>query len=331
MDARKTSLFEVVGRQYKRVCDVRRALARVGDVDARDPKGSGLTPLHVAVKSSLYNNFTNNREVVKFLLESGADPNAEDVALNTPLHMATSSGANLDVKIVKILLGAGSNVNANNKSNLTPLHLAVLNYEISDQNKIFNVVKLLINSGAIVDVIAEDGYAVLHRVAEMDHFSVDFLKLLLNARSDIDIKSYNGDTPLHIAAKNGCYTIFKLLLDAQADISVRNNDGDTPMHKAAESESKTILELIKASYKALYVNYQNNKGETALHKAACNNNYALVELLLSCGADVHVEDENGLTALHHSLRSGKGKNRLKTAQLLLDNGANISLERTSLV
>ncbi|XP_065904061.1 26S proteasome non-ATPase regulatory subunit 10-like [Dysidea avara] len=59
------------------------------------------TPLHVAVRSG-------KEEIVKFLIEKGANVNARSLG-STPLHVAVTNGRE---EIVKFLIEKGTNVNA---------------------------------------------------------------------------------------------------------------------------------------------------------------------------------------------------------------------------
>ena len=52
----------------------------------------------------------NNAEVVKILIENGADINAPDYLGKIPLHYAASDNNNAEV--VKILIENGANINA---------------------------------------------------------------------------------------------------------------------------------------------------------------------------------------------------------------------------
>lgn len=63
----------------------------------------------------------NNLEVAEFLLERGADVNAQDKGGLIPLHNASSYG-HLD--IAALLIKYKTNVNATDKWGFTPLHEA---------------------------------------------------------------------------------------------------------------------------------------------------------------------------------------------------------------
>ena len=60
-------------------------------------------------------------EIVRLLIEQGADVTAKDKNLSTPLHLASSVGI---PESVQLLIGHGADINAEDMSRRTPLHLA---------------------------------------------------------------------------------------------------------------------------------------------------------------------------------------------------------------
>ncbi|KAE8749458.1 hypothetical protein FOCC_FOCC003724 [Frankliniella occidentalis] len=84
------------------------------NINCRDVQGRNSTPLHLAAGY-------NNLEVAEFLLEHGADVNAQDKGGLIPLHNASSYG-HLD--IAALLIKYSTVVNATDKWGFTPLHEA---------------------------------------------------------------------------------------------------------------------------------------------------------------------------------------------------------------
>ena len=84
------------------------------NINCRDSAGRNSTPLHLAAGY-------NNLEVAEFLLENGADVNAQDKGGLIPLHNASSYG-HLD--IAALLIKFQTVVNATDKWGFTPLHEA---------------------------------------------------------------------------------------------------------------------------------------------------------------------------------------------------------------
>jgi tankyrase len=84
------------------------------NINCRDTAGRNSTPLHLAAGY-------NNLEVAEYLLEQGADVNAQDKGGLIPLHNASSYG-HLD--IAALLIKYNTIVNATDKWGFTPLHEA---------------------------------------------------------------------------------------------------------------------------------------------------------------------------------------------------------------
>ncbi|KAK3589737.1 hypothetical protein CHS0354_021059 [Potamilus streckersoni] len=84
------------------------------NINCRDTQGRNSTPLHLAAGY-------NNVEVAEFLLENGADVNAQDKGGLIPLHNASSYG---HVDIAALLIKYNTCVNAVDRWGFTPLHEA---------------------------------------------------------------------------------------------------------------------------------------------------------------------------------------------------------------
>ncbi|XP_041370759.1 poly [ADP-ribose] polymerase tankyrase-1-like [Gigantopelta aegis] len=89
-------------------------LSTTENINCRDTQGRNSTPLHLAAGY-------NNVEVAEFLLENGADVNAQDKGGLIPLHNASSYG---HVDIAGLLIKFNTCVNAQDRWGFTPLHEA---------------------------------------------------------------------------------------------------------------------------------------------------------------------------------------------------------------
>jgi uncharacterized protein len=93
---------------------VRYLLSINADVNIRANNNFRVMPLHSAVASKNY-------EIVKLLLEYGADPNAKQQQDITPIHQAADNG---DLEMIKLLLKHHADKNVRTKSSITPVDFA---------------------------------------------------------------------------------------------------------------------------------------------------------------------------------------------------------------
>jgi ankyrin repeat protein len=88
-----------------------------------------------------------HKEVAELLIAKGADVNAKDYRVRTPLHLAAASGRN---ESAKLLIDKGADVNAKSDEGWTPLYFAPTK----------EIAVLLLANGADVNA-KENGYTPL--------------------------------------------------------------------------------------------------------------------------------------------------------------------------
>jgi len=131
-------------------------------------------------------NFSNT-DVVKYLIDRGANVNARNWNDSTPLIRAAGDSA---LELVKYLIENGAEVNAKNGYGVTALHLAVGHPDI-------DVLKCLIAHGADVNAHSERFGTPVHMVARY-RADVEKLKYLIEHGADVNIRNDKGLTPLDI-------------------------------------------------------------------------------------------------------------------------------------
>ncbi|KAF4983342.1 hypothetical protein FZEAL_1234 [Fusarium zealandicum] len=67
---------------------------------------------------------------------------------------------------------------------------------------------------------------------------------LLERPEDLNVADYAGNTPLQIAAINGCEDIVKLLIDAGCNLDCVNYDKDTPLLDAVDNGHLSVVKLL---------------------------------------------------------------------------------------
>jgi ankyrin repeat protein len=140
-------------------------------------------------------------EVVKSLLDHGIDPNALDYYDHrTPLHEAVSYSSNKD--IIRMLLEQGANPNSSDLDGNTPLHCLAIGFLESgkcryDQDKFSaDLFDLFILHNADPSLANKHGNTVLHIVAKQDITSIynHLIQLGWNPLQKNNI----GETPEHL-------------------------------------------------------------------------------------------------------------------------------------
>jgi hypothetical protein len=137
-------------------------------------------------------------EVVKLLLEKGAEPNAKQAEGRTAL-MAASSG---HADVVKLLLDKRAEVNAKDVSGRTALMVAM-------QRGDWASAKLLLNKGADANAKDRDGRGPLMTAAERG--SLEIVKLLLEKGAEVNAKDPQGRTAMNLAAEQAQGEMVKFL------------------------------------------------------------------------------------------------------------------------
>ena len=140
----------------------------------------------------------------------------------------------------KLLLIAGSDINAVDSHGNTPLHNSCYHNSPS-------FTALLISKGAFLDARSKNLDTSLDYATESGHLEI--VKLLINAGADVNLTGENGWSPLHNAAsisRKIAIDVVKILLDAGANPSARSGDGQYPYQVAVNANVKTMLLEAKA-------------------------------------------------------------------------------------
>ncbi|VDN14144.1 unnamed protein product [Dibothriocephalus latus] len=131
---------------------------------------NNITPLHVAAK-------WGKADMVKLLIDRGANVNARTRDDLTPMHCASRSGS---IDIVQILLSAGADHTLKTRNGLSPIHMAA-------QGDYANIVKLLLRCGSSPDEATLDYLRPIHIAAHCGHVSV--AQVLLENNCDVNSRA----------------------------------------------------------------------------------------------------------------------------------------------
>ncbi|XP_060079123.1 NF-kappa-B inhibitor cactus-like [Ylistrum balloti] len=184
-------------------------------------------------------------------------------------------------------------LNLQNDLMQTVLHLAVM-------MKMTNIVRRLIVAGADVTFRDHRGDTPLHIASRNgDHETVRSLlepvsyeETLQNSYKipyqkipqNLELRNYNGQTCLHVAAESSHFVVLKQLLSKGSDINTMDGkSGRTVLHYAAETNNTQLLAFLLQDYK-VRVDARTYGGQTPLMLAQGRGHNAIVQMLLQAGA-----------------------------------------------
>ena len=130
--------------------------------------------------------------------------------------------------------------------------------------------------------------------------------------AEINAVDVNGDSALHIAARDYNPQCLQILLKYEANVNAVNNYKWSALHTAASCYNYNGMKILLEC--GAKVNIKSDRGETPLRVASNNGEYTCIQLLLKYDADPTIADENGHTPLHMFVFGQKDPN---SAELLV--------------
>ena len=230
--------------------------------------GSQRSPLHCGVMG-------NHPETVKLLLDSGSDPNSQDLLGQTPLIMAITHGY---YDIATLLMERGSDVNKLTIDNESALYWAVLKEHME-------TIQMLIENGAKINELTSSGATPLTQAVR--NRNEEIVRLILTSQCDINMKDHMLWSALHWGACVGHIKIVDMLLQHGADLNAVDVYSRTPLHEAAYRGDRIIVEKLLAA--GANPDARDCDNETPLIKAVRKNiSSSVIKLLLQANCDVSV-------------------------------------------
>lgn len=234
----QTSLFVASVRGYGDI--VQLLLTRGAAVDAQDKDER--TPLLAlaAVKSSASTWAAGSSEVVRLLVSHGSNVNFKDKIGRTPLLWAATNG---HYDLVRTLLETGADVSAANNRGRTALHLAV---DSTNTTHIEDIMSLLLQYQANACAVSDGGWTPLHNAAQKGLTCVVERLLdagasinarLSNGMTALHWAAFNGFEDV----------VNVLISKEEADLGIKDGFGRAPWLCAAEQGHYELIELLSPS------------------------------------------------------------------------------------
>ncbi|KAL7580945.1 hypothetical protein ACA910_005762 [Epithemia clementina (nom. ined.)] len=304
--------------------------------------GEDKSPLWVACSE-------NHVSVAEYLIEKGAklekmyeiqgSSKVRRQAL-TALGLACRMGY---LAIVKLLHGADANIDRVSNDGSSALMVAIEGNQVE-------VIRFLLNRAVDVTVKNDLGNAAIHVAAKQEDLDKEILRFLMHKGGvDVEARTSDGYTALHVACMHGLYENALYLLELGASIHTLDQHGNTALHWActspvylqpmnqnvnAESDGTASPDLVEHLIReaGADVNIKSSLHGTPLH-CACRDyaNIKIITTLLDYGADIDAKDDCGYTSLYLAYQS----EHMGIVDLVIQRGANVNAhngyERTTVL
>ena len=334
--------------------DVLLELCKCRHIDFNATNDDGNTPLHYLVRNPCDD--ARMAAVFAAFVAGGADINAQNLALETPLHMAVWKG---NVGMVTLLLQNGADPAVQNAKQESPWDWALRMGNPLFLSAFESVLAAAATSNKTTTATAAATVANLQHLPlqmqmqmQMQHQvedalgavpagygnpatrakslwtairagAVDTVRDLLRADRKLADATFglNKNTALHIAVAHENAALVKLLLETATKVA-KNTLGWTPLMSALWQRNEELALLILMSRHRVDVGAQFADGNTALHFAArMTTRYCTLLLygLLERGADVNAANSVLDTPLHVAVQCGN----VAAVRTLTEGGANV--------
>ncbi|XP_072178740.1 transient receptor potential cation channel subfamily A member 1-like [Diadema setosum] len=304
----------------------------------------GYSALHYAAQS-------DNMDMVRLLVNRGADVNNIGKASRRPLHFAAavkkekvqpksevgtrlsklSEGAkrmsetpsdSQPESVTMILLNAGAEVNAQDSRGRTPLHIAASHGNSETASHLLE--------SEDVDIECEDQSDMAALIAACFYGKIDIAIMLIDKGAKLHVWDENFDTPLHFAVREGNKMLASKIMEKGKQegrlvklLTEINRNVVAPIHEMVRYGHQDLLQLAleQVQNDEYVINYGGDDENTPLHEACIKGHLQMVKMLCEKDAKINVPNWNKLSPLHFACFKG----HQKVAEYLMEQGADISL------
>ncbi|KAJ5272703.1 hypothetical protein N7478_007828 [Penicillium angulare] len=249
---------------------VRVMLSQGADINYRPRDKSANTALQIAIDDKTL-------DLVKFLLEKGAQPNlaiTHPEYKRRPLDSSVHNFPKDDLDMMILLLDYGADPNFPNYNGKTPFFTSV---ELGH----FTKMETLLARGADLKIRASlDGSTVLHEAIR--HFRPSMMQFLLEKGHEMNCVDDQNRSPLMLAVRyreDLCSTIdlTQILLTAGADVNFTAPDGRNALLEAASCGTRDMVQLLIDH--GADVGFIGPNGRNILYEATHNNKERAIAIL----------------------------------------------------
>jgi len=247
-------------------------------------------------------------DVAKFLIENGANVNAIKKRGDNERSPLMTACVFQNYELANLLIKSRASVNFMSTFSGTALTIAA-----GGSNE--NIVRLLIDNGANINLGLQSGHSVLINACEQSH-SLSFIKYLISKGAEINTPSACSVTPLINACIKGDKSIVLYLIGSGAIVDQPCRSGITPLMYAVQNNNNSVASLLidRGADPLL----KDGEGRNIFMHGAIGGNEDLARWINQKGICKNDKDLSGLTALMHASRQG----HLNVVKFLLQEKAN---------
>ncbi|KAL8869919.1 MAG: hypothetical protein Q9174_003911, partial [Haloplaca sp. 1 TL-2023] len=229
-------------------------------------------------------------DVVRSLLDKGADIDAVGGKQGTALQVATLEG---NKAAVQLLIARKANIRVISPRFGTPLSAAAE----KGHERCF---QMLLNAGAGIN--AKGGWYAYPLISAIVGQNDSIIQILLNKGANVNLTGGRHVCALMAAAALGKLALVEKLIDIGARVNDENDKGADALHSACCAGHLDVVQLLLDS--GADVNAKGGKHRNALN-AACSEGFSdIVDVLLDAGAEPNAIDANYGNALQAAGRGG---------------------------
>lgn len=309
------------------------------------PMTKCLLSLNYRISSAIVNaTEANNMQMVKLLVENGADVNISQKRKDcllcakyyyTPIKMSVKNG---NLEMTDLLINHGVPVKRAISTCLDydkndMLKIILKKHKFDHQQLLFlaassgnlEIVKLAIQKGA--DYKAINAYGKNLLLIGADHSNLSIVQYAISElKMNPLTKSSSNENALMLASEGKNVTLISYLLDQGININEKDNKGRTAIFHSLENRNQEAFYFLKDKNADLTV--VDASGNTLLNYAAKNKRSDICTWLLNNGHSPSVSNTNGDLPLGYFINSFGRKDK-EVIRLFIEKGADLETENKS--
>jgi len=259
------------------------------------------TRTHAEKVKRLFNSAINNHSaLVRLLLADGLSPNTVNAGQSL-LHVAAGYGS---IDVVRLLLEAGAEANSLSNLGNTPLQAAISSGQLACARELTPHTDLRILNAAGKNALHGSIIANQPEIFKLllPHFADDIDVRTIKRRPPADPGRPYNNTPLYLACQGGHHVMVKALLAAGASRTAHDNDSFSGLHAASQNGHLACVTLLigrpeNQKMSVAEIDARDSVGRTPLFIAALVGHRYCCAALLAAGADFSLANCDGDTAL----------------------------------